>query len=94
MTENRKFDPRVMQLFDGYVHGAVSRREFLERATKITASAAAAAAFLTSLSPDYALARQVDPDDSSIATSYKKYAAPKGGGVMRGYYARPSELSL
>ena len=49
-----------------------------------------AAAVLASLSPNYALAMQVAPDDPSIKTSYKKYASPDGAGVMQGYYARPA----
>lgn len=72
------------------MHGALSRRQFLERATKITASGVAAATVLAALSPDYALAQQVDPDDESIRTSYKKYGSPRGAGVMSGYYARPA----
>jgi carboxymethylenebutenolidase len=79
-----------MRLFDGYVHGQISRRQFLEGATKVTASATAAAAILASLSPDYSLAVEVDPDDQSITTSYKKYASPEGAGVMSGYFARPA----
>jgi len=90
VARNEKYDRRVMQLFDGYVHGQISRRQFLESATKITASATAAAAIFASLSPDYALAVEVDPDDKSITTSYKKYASPKGAGVMSGYFARPA----
>lgn len=89
-NQQRKIDGRVMRLFDGYVHGTINRREFLERTAKITASATAAAAILASLSPDYSLAQQIDPDDASITTSYKKYASPKGAGVMSGYYARPA----
>ena len=78
-----------MKLFDGYVHGQITRREFLDKAAAFTASGVTAAALLGSLSPDYALARQVDPDDESISASYKKYASPKGAGVMRGYFVRP-----
>lgn len=92
MARNEKFDRRVMRLFDGYVHGQISRRQFLDGAAKITASTTAAAAILASLSPDYALAQQVDPNDKSIRASYKKYASPKGAGVMRGYYARPAVI--
>jgi carboxymethylenebutenolidase len=47
---------------------------------------------LKSLSPDYALAQQVDPDDKALSVSYKKYASPKGAGIMRGYYARPAVI--
>jgi len=81
-----------MRLFDGYVHGQISRREFLEGTARITASATTAAAILASLNPDYSLAQQVDPDDESITTSYKKYGSPKGAGVMNAYYARPSVI--
>jgi carboxymethylenebutenolidase len=90
---SRKFDvdERVWKLFDGYVHGTVSRREFLERAARFTASGVSAATLLSALSPDYALAQQVDPDDASISVGYKKYASPKGAGVMRGYFARPAK---
>jgi carboxymethylenebutenolidase len=49
-----------------------------------------ATALLAALSPDYSLAQQVDPDDASIETSYKKYASPAGAGIMRGYFARPA----
>ena len=90
MASSEKYDRRVLRLFDEYVHGQVSRRQFLDGAAKITASATTAAALLASLSPDYSLANEVDPDDKSITTSYKKYASPKGAGVMRGYYARPA----
>ena len=86
-----KYDRRVMRLFDGYVHGQISRREFLERAASFTASGVSAAAILASLSPDYALANQVDPDDPSIKASYKTYASPKGAGVMQGYFVRPTK---
>jgi carboxymethylenebutenolidase len=83
------FDPRVLKLFDGYVHGTVSRRQFIDQAAAFTVSGAA---ILASLSPDYARAQQVDPEDSSISVSYKKYASPKGGGEMRGYFARPAVI--
>ena len=90
MSDDRNIDRRVWKLFDGYVHGTISRREFLDRAAKFTATGVSAATLLATLSPDYALAQQVDPDDRSISTSYKKYASPQGAGVMRGYFARPA----
>ena len=90
MSDYRGIDKRIWKLFDGYVHGAISRREFLDRAARFTAAGVSAAGLLATLSPDYALAQQVDPDDASISTSYKKYASPGGAGVMRGYYARPA----
>lgn len=91
MGSDHEIDRRIWKLYDGYVHGSVTRREFLDRAARITASGVSAATLLTALSPDYALARQVDPDDPSITVAYKKYASPEGAGVMRGYFARPSQ---
>lgn len=91
MADEYDVDDRVWKLFDGYVHGTVTRREFLDRAARITASGVSAATLLTALSPDYALAQQVYPDDPSVSVGYKKYASPKGAGVMRGYFARPSK---
>jgi carboxymethylenebutenolidase len=90
VANKTEYDPRVLELFDGYVHGKLSRRQFLDRATAFTVSGVSAATLLASLSPDYALAQQVNPDDKSISVSYKKYESPHGGGVMQGYYARPA----
>ena len=92
MSEKKDMDRRVMRLFDGYVHGQITRREFLDRVAAVTASTVTAAMLLKSLSPDYALAQQVDPGDKSLSASYKKYASPKGAGIMRGYYVRPAVI--
>lgn len=92
MSDEPRFDRRLMRLFDGYVHGQITRREFLDRAAGFTASGMTAAALLASLNPDYALAQQVDPDDTSISAGYKKYASPKGAGIMRGYHVRPAVI--
>lgn len=89
MASASDFDPRVLKLFDGYVHGMISRRQFIDRAASLTVSGAAV---LAALSPDYALAEQVSPEDPSISASYKKYASPQGGGEMRGYFARPAVI--
>ena len=91
MRDKHDVDDRVWKLFDGYVHGSITRREFLDRAARVTAGGVSAATLLSALSPDYALARQVDPEDPSISVAYKKYASPKGAGVMRGYFARPAK---
>ena len=87
------YDPRILKLFDGYVHGQMTRRQFLDRAAGFATAGVSAAAILAALSPDYALANQVDPDDPSIDVSYKRYGSPQGAGVMQGYYARPAVIS-
>jgi carboxymethylenebutenolidase len=88
---NRKaYDQRVLDLYDRYAHGLINRRQFLERAAAYTASGLSASALLSGLSPNYALARQVDPNDDSIETRYEDYSSPEGAGQMRGYLAAPS----
>ncbi len=92
MANASDYDPEILSLFDGYVHGKITLREFLDRAAAFAAVVASATAILASLNPDYALARQVDPDDSSISVGYKKYESPHGGGVMKAYMARPAVI--
>lgn len=57
MMERKKaidFPPEVLKLFDGYVHGRIDRREFLDRAAKYAAGAFTATAMLESLKPNFA----------------------------------------
>ncbi|HZI84204.1 MAG TPA: dienelactone hydrolase family protein [Casimicrobiaceae bacterium] len=91
--ERRKagdFPPQVLKLFDGYIHGALSRRDFLDRAAGYAVGGFTAAAMLESLSPNYALAQQVAKDDPRIKTEYLTYPSPQGSGTMRGYFAHPA----
>ncbi len=85
------FPPQVLQLFDGYVHGVISRRQFLDGAAKFAVGGVTAAAMLESLRPNYALAQQVAKDDDRIKTEYLNYPSPQGSGTMRGYLARPAK---
>ncbi|MGE5088283.1 MAG: dienelactone hydrolase family protein, partial [Candidatus Levyibacteriota bacterium] len=84
------FPQEVLKLFDGYIHGALSRREFLDRATKHSVGGFTAAAMLRSLSPNYALAEQVKKDDARIHAERVTYESPQGSGTMRGYLVRPA----
>jgi carboxymethylenebutenolidase len=87
------FPPEVLKLFDGYVHGMISRRDFVDRAAKFAVGGATAAAMLESLRPNYAFAQQVPKDDARIKTEYLTYPSPQGSGTMRGYFARPANAS-
>jgi carboxymethylenebutenolidase len=87
------FPPEVLKLFDGYVHGALSRRDFLDRAAKFAVGSFTAAAMFESLKPNFAWAQQVPKDDTRIRTEYLTYSSPQGSGTMRGYFARPAKAS-
>ncbi len=87
------FPPEVLKLFDGYVHGRISRRAFLDGAGKFAVGGFTAAAMLESLRPNYAFAQQVGKDDSRIKTEYLTYPSPQGTGTMKGYFARPASAT-
>ena len=83
------FDPRILDLFDGYVHGQMSKRDFLRRAGRLTLAGVSAAALLEALQPDYALALQVPIDDPDIRSERVRYASPDGHGEVEALMARP-----
>jgi carboxymethylenebutenolidase len=85
------FPPEVLKLFDGYVHGRLDRREFLDSAAKFAVGAFTATAMLESLKPNFAWAQQVPKDDKRIRTQYLDYDSPQGHGRMRGYFAQPAD---
>jgi carboxymethylenebutenolidase len=83
------FDQELLDLFDGYVHGMIERREFLDRAAKFAVGGVTTAMLLKALSPDYALAKQVEETDSRIKGEMIEYKSPKGHGTVKGYLVRP-----
>jgi carboxymethylenebutenolidase len=85
------FPPEVLKLFDGFVHGTMNRREFLDRAGKYAVGGFTAAAMLEALKPNFAWAQQVKPDDARIRVENVSYESPQGSGKMRGYLARPAK---
>jgi carboxymethylenebutenolidase len=80
-------DQRIINLYDRFTHGGMSRRDFLERLTEVAGSTAAAAALLPLLENNYAQAAIVAADDARLATERLSYDSPKG--KINGYLARP-----
>ncbi|MFJ3520916.1 YghX family hydrolase [Pseudomonas sp. NPDC090203] len=89
----KDFSPELLELYDYYVHGKINRREFLDRAALFTLGGLTATAILASLSPNYALAEQVEFTDPDILAEYISYPSPKGHGQVRGYLVRPAKAS-
>jgi carboxymethylenebutenolidase len=87
------FPVEVLKLFDGYIHGRIDRRAFLDGAAKFAVGGFTAAAMLEALKPNYALAQQVAKDDPRIKTSNETYPSPQGSGTMGGYLARPANAA-
>lgn len=80
-------DPRAIDLYNDYVHGAMPRRDFLARLAGIAGSAAAASLLLPLLEPRYAQAQQVAGDDARLETGRARYAGARG--EVQAYVARP-----
>ncbi|TPG78251.1 YghX family hydrolase [Pseudomonas arsenicoxydans] len=89
----KDFAPELLELYDYYVHGKINRREFLDRAALFALGGLTASALLASLSPNYALAEQVEFTDPDILPEYITYPSPKGHGNVRAYRVRPAKAS-
>src|SRR5262245_25324633 len=87
------FDQELLILFDAYVHGALDRRGFLDKAAKYAVGGVTAAMLLDQLSPKFAEAQVVKPDDARIKVQHVEYDSPKGYGKMRGYLAEIGRAS-
>jgi carboxymethylenebutenolidase len=87
------FDQELLILFDAYVHGTIDRRGFLEGAQKFAVAGMTAGMLLTALSPKFAQAQQVSPQDKRLKTEMVEIASPNGSGNVKGYLARPANAS-
>ena len=87
------FDQELLSLFDAYLNGAIDRRGFLDKAAKYAVGGVTAAMLLDQLSPKFAEAQVVKPEDPRIRVKYVEYDSPKGSGKMRGYLAQPAKAA-
>ena len=88
-SENDKFGPEVFGLFDKYVHGLISRRDFIDRAAGMAIAGMSGAALLAALNPKFAEAQQVAPDDARVNAKFVEIPTP-GYGKSRGYLVKPA----
>lgn len=86
----KDFPPAVLGLFDKFVHGDISRREFLNQAAQYTVAGVTASGLLAALTPRFVEAKQVDEADPRIKTEYIEINSPKGYGKVHGYLASPA----
>ena len=72
------FPQELSESFDGYVHGRMSRRDFLDGAQKFAVGGLTATALFEMLKPNYAWAIQVPKDDSRIKAEVRHGAVAAG----------------
>ena len=87
------FPQGLLDLFDGYVHGEISRRDFLDGAQKFAVGGATAASLFQTLKPNYAWAIQIPADDKRIKAEYDTVPSPEGNGSIKGYLVRPANAT-
>jgi carboxymethylenebutenolidase len=87
------FPRELLEIFDGYVHGRITKRDFIERASGFTVAGLSGAALIAALQPNYALAQQVKPDDARITTARVTYPSPRGNGTITALMAKPANAT-
>lgn len=84
------FHPRILEMFDGYVHGAISKRDFIRQAGQFAVAGVTGAMILDQLQPNYAWAAQIEPDDPAIVSERISYVSPEGHGKINALMAKPA----
>ncbi len=83
-------DQRIIDLYDYYTHGGLSRRSFLDQLAGLAGSTAAAAALLPVLTSNYAKAQTVAETDPRITAETVDVPGFAG---LKGYLVKPKEAS-
>lgn len=86
----KDFPQELLDLYDYYAHGKITKRDFLDKAAKFAVGGVTAAVLLSQLSPNYVLAQQVMADDADITTERMTYESPNGHGSVNGYLVKPA----
>jgi carboxymethylenebutenolidase len=85
----KKIPAEAVELYTQYIHGDITRRDFLEGVKRFAVAGLTANAIIEALMPNYALGQQVRKDDERIKASYETVPSPDGHGSIRGYLVRP-----
>jgi len=83
----------VLDLYDRYAHGFITRRTFMDRLSIFAVGGLTVAALAESVLPNYALADQIAVDDVRISGTDIPYKSPNGAGNMQGYLVKPADTN-
>src|SRR5262245_7855593 len=84
-----KLPSEAVQLYNLFIHGEISRRDFIEGVQRFAIAGLTATTIIEALMPNYALGQQVSRADDRINATYETVESPKGNGSIKGYLARP-----
>ena len=83
-------DQKIIDLYDDFTHGGMSRRSFLDKLAALAGSSAAATALLPILQNNYAKAQIVQENDPRIAAEMVHIPGAQG---LKGYLVKPKDAS-
>src|SRR5215468_3141427 len=89
MAQTKKIPAEAVELYTRFIHGEISRRDFLGGVERFAVAGLTATAIVEALMPNYALGQQVRREDERIKASYETIPSPNGNGFVRGYFVRP-----
>jgi carboxymethylenebutenolidase len=89
MGSKKKIPAEAVDLYTRFIHGEVSRRDFLAGVQRFAIGGLTAGVIVDALMPNYALGQQVSRDDERITATYETVPSPDGNGFIRGYFVRP-----
>lgn len=84
-----KLPAEAIELYNLFIHGEISRRDFMDGLQRFAVGGLTAAALMQALMPNYAYGQQVSKTDDRIKASYETVPSPEGNGSIKGYLVRP-----
>ena len=84
-----KLPSEAIELYNLFIHGEISRRDFMDGVKRFAIGGLAAATIIEALMPNYALGQQVSKTDDRIKATYETVPSPQGNGSIKGYLVRP-----
>jgi carboxymethylenebutenolidase len=89
MEPRKKIPAEAVALYNAFIHGGISRRDFLNGVQRFAVAGLTTTAIVEALMPNYALGQQIRKDDERIKASYETVPSPNWYGYIRGYFVRP-----
>lgn len=83
-------DQRIIDLYDDFTHGGMSRRSFIDKLAALAGSTAAATALLPILQNNYAQAQTIQENDPRITAETVDIPGAQG---LKGYLVKPKDAS-
>jgi carboxymethylenebutenolidase len=81
----------VFDMYDYYVHGKMTRREFMDGLSAFAVGGLTVAAIMAFLLPNYAEAKRFSLEDDRLNSEYIEYDSPKGAGKMKALLSKPKD---